>query len=67
MKKNLLILIAVTAAFLLICFCPVKAQSLMAESSLGYSVKPVNTAALVMKVGFMSDDAEVNNPHGLYY
>ena len=42
-----------------------KAQTAMAETSAGYSAK-LNTAAFIMKVGFMSDDAEVNNSQGVY-
>ena len=66
-KKNLPILIAAIVAIFLMCFSkPVNAQSALAEVSAGYSPKPINTATFIMKVGFMSDDAEVNNAHGVY-
>lgn len=42
-----------------------RAQSLMAETSAGYSAK-LNTAAFIMKVGIMNDDADVINAHGVY-
>jgi hypothetical protein len=40
-------------------------QTAMAETSAGYSPS-LHTTTFIMKVGIMSDDAEVNNAHGIY-
>ena len=48
-----------------ITFVSTKGQCLMAETSGGYS-PALKSITFIMKVGIMSDDAEVNNAHGLY-
>jgi hypothetical protein len=59
------IIIAALVMMALILSVAVLGQTAMAETSAGYSAK-LNTATFIMKVGFMSDDAEVNNAHGIY-
>lgn len=50
----------------ILCFTAIKSQSLLTEVSAGYSVKPINSATFIMKVGVMSDDYDINNAHGIY-
>jgi hypothetical protein len=58
--KKLLVL-----SIMIITFMSTKAQCGLAETSIGYSTA-LKSLTFIMKVGIMSDDAEVNNAHGIY-
>jgi hypothetical protein len=60
MKKILLGFILLTV------FTQSKAQYIYTEISAGYSHKPANAMAFIMKVGIINDDVNVNGARGVY-
>jgi hypothetical protein len=43
-----------------------KGQGMLVETSAGYCAKPINTASMILKIGYMNLDWEENGSNGAY-